>query len=124
MKYGNAFPRIDLIWSLDENGIGHTRVLNYMRSSYKATYGWECVICGKHSKAHSYKHLCRKGNMKPCSQCRRIEMDDESKYKHYKSTWDQFCNSRTGEQNELYCLTCDHHFKTIDCYKFHKQVKK
>ena len=62
--------------------------------------------------------------MKSCLQCRRIEMDVEIKYKHYKSTWDQYCNSRTGEQNELCCRTCYKHFKTVDCYKFHKQVKK
>ena len=124
MKYDNASPRIDLIWSTDQNGIGHTLVLNYMRSSYKATYGWQCVICSRYIKAHSYKHRCKKRNMKSCLQCRRIEMDDKNKYKHYKSTWDQYCDSKIGVPNELYCQTCNNHFKTVDCYKFHKQVKK
>ena len=122
LKYDVGLPRIDLIWSLDKDGFGHCSVLNYQRSKFKATIGWHCVICNKLQLAHSYKHSCRKGNIKPCLRCHRLEMEDLSKYCIYHSTWDQFCDSKHGKQFHQCCTSCNHLFTTEDCFRFHKQV--
>ena len=69
MKYDDAWPRIELIWTKDKNGIGHTDVLSYMRSTFEQKYGFKCVNCEKTDFAHSFRSSFSVLNFGSCLPC-------------------------------------------------------